>query len=284
MNIATEKIQKCIVDKSTVLDLSNLQLKQIPSIIADMKHLKRLYLSNNSLTELPADLPEELEVLQCSANRIRFLPEKLPSTLRTLRCTLNRLTSLSNLPAKLTKLYCCYNGINELPDISLKILHCTGNPIKFIPDIMSNSLQELGCSFTQIKRLPDLPNIRELVFSFNNIVTFSDLSPSITHIDGSYNRLIELPPISSSLRVCKLAGNDFLSIPTEYSVRLSLSATPDYHLIVLPFKNIYQARKRIKRLIYCEILQTQIDEYRYRPKNGGYLELALKYKNQFNDL
>ena len=38
---------------------------------------------------------------------------------------------------------------------------------------------------------------------------------------------------------------------------------------------IYKAKRRLK---FCKNLQGHIDEFRYRPKNGGYLELIEKYK------
>lgn len=57
-----------------------------------------------------------------------------------------------------------------------------------------------------------------------------------------------------------------------------------YAVFTQRFKNIYQAKKRIKRIKFCQQLHDHYEEYEYRPGHKGYLELTIKNKNKFADL
>jgi len=89
------------------LDLSNLDLIELPEL---PKGLKYLYCEYNQLTKLPK-LPEELVILYCHNNQLTKLPE-LPKGLKYLDCDGNKLTELPELPKGLKYLDC--DG-NKLP-------------------------------------------------------------------------------------------------------------------------------------------------------------------------
>jgi hypothetical protein len=49
-------------------------------------------------------------------------------------------------------------------------------------------------------------------------------------------------------------------------------------------KAIYKSHKRKQKILFCQKLQIQIDEHRYRPGNAGYRELREKNVGNFLDL
>ncbi len=83
----------------TYLDLSCLNLKNIPCLPSGLKYL---YCYNNQLQTFPT-LPGGLEYLYCSSNQLQTLPN-LPGGLKILWCYNNQLQSLPNLPNTLVQL------------------------------------------------------------------------------------------------------------------------------------------------------------------------------------
>lgn len=169
---------------------------------------------------------------------------KLPDSLHILRCDKNNLKRLPSLPNELTTLNCSLNQIGELP-------------------ALPTSLVTLDCADNKLIHLPDLPSNIEFLFCGNN-------------------RLIKLPYLPPSLIFMFCEENPYLYISKELATRyIHLTETPNYPDIMNKLKTIYSANKRKKQLIFCEQLQIQIDEFRYRPNNAGYRELLLNNKNKF---
>ena len=158
------KIQKCIDNNETTLDLEGLNIDHL-SFIPD--HVTILHVNMNNLKELPP-LPKNLKELYCSRNYLKQLPD-LPETLEILRCKRNLLTSLPKLPSTLLKLLCQRNELTRLPDL---------------PD----SLLELECDDNQIIELPTLPPKLELLNVWTNkLTTLPKLPSTLKSIDLSYN-------------------------------------------------------------------------------------------------
>jgi Leucine-rich repeat (LRR) protein len=108
MEEAIKRINQCIKEKGTVLNLSNLGLKELPNNLPNS--LQELYCFNNKLKELPNNLPNSLQALYCSNNELKELPNNLPNSLRILYCHNNELKELpNNLPNSLQELYCSNN-------------------------------------------------------------------------------------------------------------------------------------------------------------------------------
>ena len=147
MEIALERIQKCIQNNKTMLDLSGLRLVKLPDNLP--ASLQTLYCSSNQLTLLPDNLPASLQTFGCSDNQLTSLPDNLPASLHTLYCSDNQLTLLpDNLPASLHALYCDNNQLTKLPDnlpTSLQTLYCSSNQLTLLPDNLPASLQYLYC-------------------------------------------------------------------------------------------------------------------------------------------
>ena len=87
MDVAQQRIEKCIENNETVLLLNGLGLVSLPSSLPPS--IQTLYCSRNHIKELPSNLPASLQRLDCSRNQIRFLPSNLPASLRVLHCSNN---------------------------------------------------------------------------------------------------------------------------------------------------------------------------------------------------
>lgn len=77
-----------------------------------------LDLSHLNLDELPL-IPEGVVNLDISYNNISII-DKLPSSIKTLNCSHNKITQLNNL-SKITNLNCSYNKISKISNLSKEI-------------------------------------------------------------------------------------------------------------------------------------------------------------------
>ena len=123
MDSINYRMKECKESNYTSLDLSNLNLKEIPDIIP--KNLKYLFISNNKLTSLKKLVNlKYLEVLDCSSNKLTSL-KYIPNTTE-LNCRNNLLINIDDLINcnRLTKLDCSHNNIhNIIPLNSLELLN-----------------------------------------------------------------------------------------------------------------------------------------------------------------
>jgi Leucine-rich repeat (LRR) protein len=105
MEEAQRRITRCIQNRETTLDISYLDLKELPNNLPN--NLTELYCYNNKITKLE-NLPDNLTELDCDNNKITKL-ENLPRYLTYLKCSNNMITKLENLPNNSIKLYCFNN-------------------------------------------------------------------------------------------------------------------------------------------------------------------------------
>jgi Leucine-rich repeat (LRR) protein len=142
-----EDCNKNIIDKSYLifdkniiylysiieLDISELDLLELPCWIKKCINLKKLYCGYNGLEILSDELPNSLQYLSCVGNKLAFLP-KLPENLEILECNDNKLLCLPKLPKSLKEIDCSNNKIECLPNLpnSLEILNCENNQLKKI--------------------------------------------------------------------------------------------------------------------------------------------------------
>jgi Leucine-rich repeat (LRR) protein len=112
-------------------------------------------------------------------------------------CDNNQLTTLPNLPAELTYLYCHDNQLTALPDLptTLTSLHCDNNNLTALPDLPAG-LRRLFCENNQLTSLPDLPTGLRVFLCNNNpfppelqeiIETYRDNLPQLIISVNYYN-------------------------------------------------------------------------------------------------
>ncbi|MCP4344834.1 MAG: GTP-binding protein, partial [Desulfobacterales bacterium] len=198
------------------LDLSHIQLAQLPPKIFELKNLQALNLSNNQLAQLPPEISEliNLQTLDLTGNQLTQLPPEISEliNLQTLDLGFNQLTQLPPEISELKNLRSLYMSSNQLiqlpPEISelknLQTLHLTGNQLTQLPPEIFElkNLQTLHLAGNQLTQLP--PEISEL----KNLLSL--------HLTG--NQLTQLPPEISELKnllSLVLSSNQLTQLPPE---------------------------------------------------------------------
>ena len=198
----------------THLYLVGNDIKSLPDLPLKMWRLKTLDLSNNNLTEIPAQFLQEffsLETLVASNNCLTSLPEKIASSLtnlKTVRLSNNNLGESKSLKNQ----FSVPRFLLALPN--LKVLDLSSNSLEDIPPPISWStqqLKELVLADNKIRKL-SLDGVEKwaflerLILSGNNLkqvpkrigeltsLTSLDLSRNtgITHLPDEMGRLTNL--------------------------------------------------------------------------------------------
>ncbi|EOB06578.1 Lumican, partial [Anas platyrhynchos] len=201
-----------------ILDHNHLENSKIKGrVFSKLKHLKKLHINYNNLTEAVGPLPKTLDDLQLSHNKItKVNPSALEglanltvihlqnnqlkadsisgafkglNSLLYLDLSFNRLTKLpTGLPHSLLMLYFDNNQISNIPDEyfqgfkTLQYLRLSHNKLtdSGIPGNVFNitSLVELDLSFNQLKSIPTVSeNLENFYLQVNKINIYDDLDP-----------------------------------------------------------------------------------------------------------
>ncbi|MEP6517876.1 COR domain-containing protein [Microcoleus vaginatus] len=166
---ARRRIEKARQEGARELDLSGLELTELPDAIASLTQLRTLYLFNNELRELPEAIASltQLRLLYLKSNELRELPEAIASLTRLQELYLqnNELRELSEAIASLTQLRQLdlhNNQLRELPEAiafltELRQLDLYNNQLRELPEAIASltQLQELNLSDNQLRELPD---------------------------------------------------------------------------------------------------------------------------------
>lgn len=196
INIPSKNISK--------LDLSNLNLKEIPSEVFELKNLRKLILSNNQITKIPKEITnlKRLETIDISNNKISEFFAKLCElkNLKAINLNNNRIASIpkqiSNLN-KLRKLSIANNKIKKFPQEFSKL-------DKLISlNISKNSFEELPNEIYSIKSIKNLwicnLNLKKINTNllFENLVNLKSIyafsiGNENFNLDSDYNRLTKI--------------------------------------------------------------------------------------------
>ena len=162
------------------------------------------FISAESLSCLPINLPASLQTLYCLGTRLPEIGlEKLDLSpvpnLKRLVCWKNQLTELDLSPVpNLTELNCDSNKLTTLdlsPVPNLTELNCDGNKLTELDLSPVPNLTELGCYSNQLTELDlsPVPNLT-ILGCFGNQLTELDLSsvPNLTKLVCHDNPLTEL--------------------------------------------------------------------------------------------
>jgi len=193
MSEAKRRIQEALTTGATKLDLSGLQLTEVPPELGQLSHVTALDLSQNQLTSVPPELGQlsNLTMLDLYQNQLTSVPPELGQ--------------LSNL----TELYLDQNQLTSVPPelgqlSTLTVLYLTQNRLTSVPPELGqlSKLAALGLAQNQLTSVP--PELGQL--------------SNLTVLDLYQNQLTSVPPELgqlSSLKELYLHQNQLTSVPLE---------------------------------------------------------------------
>ena len=221
------------------LTLHNRGLTAFPEEIFQLRHLKVLALSSNSINHIPAEIARlvNLESLDLRDNQIHEFPQSIRELghLRKIDLSKNVLDQVQNCILALSELevlILAENEIQSLPEeISqlkrLRKLDLSKNQIQRLPTALfeMSNLRQLDLSSNLLRRLPknfgQLQSIDRLYLSKNQLSKLPDsigLLKNMSQIDLSSNKLKKLPATLGNcthLRQLLLNQNKLETIPEE---------------------------------------------------------------------
>jgi Leucine-rich repeat (LRR) protein len=125
------------------------------------------------------------------------------------------------------KLELADQNLTELPElpVGLKILNCSGNPLKRLPEL-PEGLTHLFCDNCELTELPKLPNSLERLICNNyldlgtecnkyrnKITSLPELPDNLIYLNCSFNQLTQLPRLPNGLIWLFCNNNPITSLP-----------------------------------------------------------------------
>lgn len=217
-----ERIEACIAEKATTLDLSSLGLEEIPKEVGKCVWLQELNLSNNQITEIKGlEQLIELEELYLEKNKITEIEglEHL-ELLNSLCLSFNRISEIKGLESlsDLEVLDLSNNTINKIGGLELLIelndLHLSENQITDIEELSQLAyLETLDLSrnlIREIKGLEKLMNLTLLDLSGNYITEIKglELLVNLEYLDLYENRISEIKGLEKLVELKSLSLSD----------------------------------------------------------------------------
>ncbi|QLE48115.1 hypothetical protein FD724_08260 [Nostoc sp. C057] len=302
---AEQRIEKARQEGAIELNLSNIELTEIPEAIASLTGLQQLSLENNQLTELPEAIASltGLQVLSLSSNKLTKLPEAIASLtgLQVLSLSSNKLTKLPEVIASLTglqQLSLSNNQLTQLPEAiasltGLQQLSLENNQLTELSEAIASltQLQTLNLSSNQLTQLPEaiasLTGLQQLNLSSNQLTQLPEAIASLTQLQTLNlfgNQLTQLPEAIASLtqlQTLNLSYNQLTQLPEAIVNLMQLS---DIDLTVNPlgeFPRVLQRLTGLGKIGIAECNLKIIPEWISEFQSLEYLNIV---NNQISDL
>ncbi|PVH24285.1 leucine-rich repeat domain-containing protein [Sphingobacterium corticibacter] len=192
---------------ATKLDLSNMDLKRIPSDIFNCKNLRSLNLRNNQISHIPSEICHLrfLKSIDLSMNKITVLMAKFFDLIHLETLILNR-NEIKSLPRQV-------GGLTKLKKLSL-----ARNQLSILPDSLSSltNLRSLDVSHNKLTKFPEFIELRNLkklwlngnpleIFDVNASIYTQTAIQSVYCFSAMYNENKDVDNFYKSLR--KIRGN-----------------------------------------------------------------------------
>lgn len=209
-----EKVDKLIElnisRKDEILNLSYLNLNEIPNSVFKLKHLKILKLMGNNIRRIPNEISElkSLTHLYLYQNKIKSIPIEYLKEMYSLECldlgeNFVDYKEVQNLYKELEKLK-DYNKLKnkiEKLDSSKDFFHFWGNTKKIPKELFNlTNLKTLSISGTNITEIPKeiskLKNLERLSFSGNKLSSLPEeiyKMENLKYVDFDNNEFSEFP-------------------------------------------------------------------------------------------
>jgi Leucine-rich repeat (LRR) protein len=245
---AVRRIHRAAEEKLTQLDLSVLDLEELPPEIGKCTQLETLLLGGkfddeeeellgNKLTEFPDAVLQltNLKILDLSCNQITAIPDAIGqlSNLTQLHLSFNQITSIPKAIGQLsnlTQLYLSSNEITSIPEDLGQLSHLTRldlqrNQITSIPKAIGqlSNLTQLDLTGNQITSIPEalgqLSNLTKLYLMSNQITAIPEAIGQLSNLTSLFlmiNQITAIPEALgqlSNLTSLFLGSNEITSIP-----------------------------------------------------------------------
>jgi len=212
-------------NNTTVLDLSERGITELPEEIACLTNLQRLSLSFNRLTHLSEAVANfnDLRYLYLENNQLTHLPEAIANlnNLQVLSLSHNQLTHLPEAIANLNNLQHLDLANNQLTELleaianltNLETLYLENNQLTDLPEAIANlnNLQVLSLSHNQLTHLPEaianLNHLQYLKLPYNQLI---HLPKSISYINNLQGLYLDGNPLNLALKTAYDRGLDEL--------------------------------------------------------------------------
>jgi hypothetical protein len=152
--IALEMIREAEASGAIELDLSGLELENVPPEIGALIKLEELYLYGNLLSSLPPEIAHlvNLKELNLDVNEFQSLPPEIGqlTTLLTLSASYNQMTALSPEIGKLQNLDTLWLENNQLESLPAEIGHLSN---LYALKLANNLLETLPSEFANLDNL-----------------------------------------------------------------------------------------------------------------------------------
>jgi Leucine-rich repeat (LRR) protein len=209
-----QKIETAQCNGETHLDLSYMNITELPEAIVNIKHLESLDLKYNQLTELLESIGKltQLRKLNLSWQNIKTLSETIRNLtqLESLNLSGNKLTKLPDSIGNLNQLLALdlsWQNLTELPDsignlTQLKFLNLRGNRLTEFPDSIGklSHLESLDLRGNRLTKLPEsigkLARLKYLYLSKNQLTKLPESIGNLTNLNTlslDQNNLTDLP-------------------------------------------------------------------------------------------
>lgn len=213
------RLDECVKNNFTYLDLSQLELEEFPieklrkwKHFDELKNVKYLFINNNSLkTVRESDIKyfPNIEVLDISHNCITQI-EYYPPTLKEFSCYNNKITELKSHET-IEKLDCCDNRIKIIGSYDkLTSLLCDNNSLESIGEY--RNLDRLICKNNPISKIKRQPNLTHLDCSDTKLVGNLPELPNLTHLICNNTKINDVTGLDK-LQSLEIIQTDITKIP-----------------------------------------------------------------------
>jgi len=222
---ALNRIAAELAAQTGSLDLSRLQLTELPAELQELTSLQNLDCSNTQVSDLePLRGLISLQNLNCNSTKVSDLePLRGLTSLQNLNCNGTKVSDLEPLRGltSLQNLNCCWTQVSDLEPLrgltSFQNLDCGRHQVSDLapPRGLAN-LQDLDCHWTQVSDLEPLrglTSLQNLNCGWNQV---SDLEPlrgltSLQNLNCCWTQVSDLEPIVD-LEILQKLGCQYLKL------------------------------------------------------------------------
>ncbi len=253
---AAERIERAYRNNLTILDLSFLGLKTLPTVIGQLRRLAQLNLNSNQLTALPVEICQlyQLKRLYLESNRLTTLSAEIGLLGQLIQLNLNS-NQLTAFPVEIAQLSLLRilalseNQLTTLPPVigqlvQLQTLSLYANQLTTVPAVIGQlvHLQNLDLSLNQLTTLPavigQLRQLQLLVLSRNRALSEIPIALcnllDITYLDVDET---SIPPAQRDLVLAAIQVRRSETaeerLPPKLNLWKSYAQRPDFNLDIL---------------------------------------------------